>query len=108
MRWIIYQLQVCSGSESRFKPIVRCPPTGENSQKIPYFFHKHVPNPGVFLHGHKQGRSGDRGGVHGLLHLEQQLHQQPPGLALDQPGLSPEITIVHPDLAQNKQTNKRM
>ena len=42
-------------------------------------------NPGVLLHGHKQGRGGDGGGVHGLLHLEQQLHEQPPGPALDQP-----------------------
>ena len=38
---------------------------------------------GVFLYGHEQGRRGDRGGVHGLLHHQQQLHQQSSGPALE-------------------------
>ena len=38
---------------------------------------------GVLLHGHEQGRRGDRGGVHGLLHHQQQLHQQSSGPALE-------------------------
>ena len=39
---------------------------------------------GVLLHGLQQGRGGDAGGVHGLLHHQRQLHQQPPRPALDQ------------------------
>ena len=38
---------------------------------------------GVLLHGHEQGRCGHRGGVHGLLHHQQQLHQQSSGPALE-------------------------
>ena len=53
-----------------------------------YHHYFNVDTAGVLLHGHKQGRSGDWGGVHGLLHLQQQLHQQPPGPALDRHNLA--------------------
>ena len=54
--------------------------------------------PGVFLYGHEQGRGGDGGGVHGLLHLQQQLHQQPPRPPLDHPG----PPLYQPGLARDQ------